>query len=371
MNPKQDKEPAKRGRKPAGSTKDKDASKGGKKPLPFEKYRDTKKEGRKPKASDKSTRERRDRPEEFDKEKKFDKRAGKPYTANKGKDFKKRGDRSADFENDKEFNKRERKPGGFDKERAAKPRSSKPMSSRGDDKLERLNKVLANSGICSRREADNYITAGLVKVNNKVVTELGTKVGPNDEVKFNDTRLRKEKLVYVLLNKPKDFVTTMEDPHAKKIVMDLVKNACKERIYPVGRLDRNTTGVLLLTNDGDLTKRLTHPKYNKKKIYHVFLDKNLTKTDMVKIADGVMIDDEIVKADAISYVDPADKTQIGLEIHSGQNRVVRRIFESLDYKVTKLDRVYFAGLTKKNLSRGQWRFLTEKEIIMLKTGHYK
>ena len=336
MNTKQDKGPTKRGSKPAGS--DKNTDKKGKKPVPFEKYRDIKKEGRKPLTSSKGRRSRSEKPEEFEKEKKFDKKGGKPV---------------------------------FDKDKYPKRKSSKPAPKDGEQELVRLNKVVANSGVCSRREADNYITAGLVKVNNKIVTELGTKVSPNDEIKFNDSRIQKEKKVYVLLNKPKDFVTTMEDPHAKKIVMDLVKNACKERIYPVGRLDRNTTGVLLFTNDGDLTKKLTHPKHNKKKIYHVFLDKALTKTDMVKIADGVKIDDELVKADAISYVDPADKSQVGVEIHSGQNRIVRRIFESIDYKVTKLDRVYFAGLTKKNLPRGKWRFLTEKEITMLKMGSYK
>jgi len=257
------------------------------------------------------------------------------------------------------------------RKKAPRKRIKKSEQTPEDFQLERLNKVLAKSGICSRREADEYIKAGLVKVNNKIVTEMGIKVGPADEIKFNDQRIKKEKKVYVLLNKPKDFVTTTADPHAKKIVMDLVKNACKERIYPVGRLDRNTTGVLLFTNDGDLAKRLTHPKYNKKKIYHVFLDKALTKTDMQKIVDGVRVDEDFVKADAISYVDLADKSQIGVEIHSGQNRIVRRIFESIDYKVTKLDRVYFAGLTKKNLSRGKWRFLTEKEIAMLKMGNFK
>ncbi len=237
--------------------------------------------------------------------------------------------------------------------------------------LERLNKTLAKSGLCSRREADEYIKAGLVKVNGKIVTELGTKVSFKDEIKFNDEKIRKEKKVYLLLNKPKDFITTVDDPHAKKIVMDLVKNACKERIYPVGRLDRNTTGVLLFTNDGDLTKKLTHPKYNKKKIYHVFLDKNLDKNDMVKIADGIKIEDIFIQADKISYIDPDDKKQIGIEIHSGQNKIVKRIFEQLTYKVVKLDRVYFAGLTKKGLQRGKWRFLSDKEIAMLKMGSYK
>ncbi len=237
---------------------------------------------------------------------------------------------------------------------------------------ERLNKVIAGSGICSRREADEYIKAGMVKVNNKIITELGTKVYPYDEIKFNNKIIKKEKKVYILLNKPKDFVTSLDDPHAKKTVMDLIKNACKERVYPVGRLDRNTTGVLLFTNDGDLTKKLTHPSHNKKKIYHVFLDKNLKKSDMIKITEGIKLDDDTyIQADSVNYADINDKSQVGIEIHSGQNRIVRKIFESLDYKVKKLDRVYFAGLTKKNLPRGKWRFLTEREIVMLKTGKYK
>lgn len=235
----------------------------------------------------------------------------------------------------------------------------------------RLNKFLANAGVCSRREADEFIQAGVVTVNGKVVTELGTKVLRTDDVKFHDQTVKMEKKVYVLLNKPKDTVTTSDDPQQRKTVMDLVKNACPERIYPVGRLDRNTTGVLLLTNDGDLASKLTHPKFLKKKIYHVFLDKNVTAHDMQQIATGITLDDGEVHADAIEYASPTDKSQVGLEIHSGKNRIVRRIFESLGYRVVKLDRVQFAGLTKKNLRRGDWRFLTEKEVDMLRMGAFE
>ena len=235
----------------------------------------------------------------------------------------------------------------------------------------RLNKFLANAGVCSRREADEFITAGVVKVNGEVVTELGTKVLRSDEVLFHDQPVKMEKKVYVLLNKPKDYVTTSDDPQQRKTVMDLVKNACPERIYPVGRLDRNTTGVLLLTNDGDLASKLTHPKFLKKKIYHVHLDKAVTAHDIQQIAEGIMLDDGEIKADAIDYADEKDKKQIGIEIHSGKNRIVRRIFESLGYKVVKLDRVQFAGLTKKNVKRGDWRYLTEEEVDRLRMGAYE
>ena len=235
----------------------------------------------------------------------------------------------------------------------------------------RLNKFLANAGVCSRREADAFIQAGVVTVNGQVVTELGTKVKRSDEIKFHDQNVSLEKKVYVLLNKPKDYVTTSDDPQQRKTVMDLVKNVCPERIYPVGRLDRNTTGVLLLTNDGDLASKLTHPKFLKKKVYHVYLDKNVTAHDMQQIAEGITLDDGEVHADAIEYAHPTDKSQVGIEIHSGRNRIVRRIFESLGYRVVKLDRVQFAGLTKKNLRRGDWRFLTEKEVDMLRMGAFE
>ena len=235
----------------------------------------------------------------------------------------------------------------------------------------RLNKFLANAGVCSRREADEFIQAGVVTVNGEVVTELGTKVLRTDEVKFHDAPVSLEKKVYVLLNKPKDYVTTSDDPQQRKTVMDLVKGACEERIYPVGRLDRNTTGVLLLTNDGDLASKLTHPKFLKKKIYHVYLDKAVTAHDMQQIAEGITLDDGDIKADAIDYASDTDKKSVGIEIHSGKNRIVRRIFESLGYKVTKLDRVQFAGLTKKNVRRGDWRYLTEEEVDRLRMGAYE
>lgn len=235
----------------------------------------------------------------------------------------------------------------------------------------RLNRYLSNAGVCSRREADTFIQAGVVKVNGQVITELGTKVKRGDEVMFHDQTINIEKKVYVLLNKPKDFVTTSDDPQNRKTVMDLVKNACRERIYPVGRLDRNTTGVLLFTNDGDLASKLTHPQYMKKKIYHVYLDKNVTAADMRQIVDGIQLEDGEIHADAIDYASDTDKKQVGIEIHSGRNRIVRRIFEHLGYRVVKLDRVYFAGLTKKNVKRGDWRFLTEQEVSMLKMGAFE
>ena len=235
----------------------------------------------------------------------------------------------------------------------------------------RLNKYLANAGVCSRREADEFIQAGVIKVNGEVVAELGTKVKRADKVMFHNQLVKLEHKIYVLLNKPKNCVTTADDPQERLTVMDLVKNACHERIFPVGRLDRNTTGVLLLTNDGDLASKLTHPKFLKKKIYHVWLDKPVTIEDMQKIAEGIELEDGEIHADAISYITDIDKAQIGIEIHSGRNRIVRRIFETLGYHVMKLDRVYFAGLTKKQLKRGQWRYLNEKEVSMLRMGAFE
>ncbi len=235
----------------------------------------------------------------------------------------------------------------------------------------RLNKFMANAGICSRRVADEYIQKGLVTVNDVVVTELGMKITPKDIVKYNGEIVTTEKKCYILLNKPKDCVTTSDDPNGRKTVMDLVKGACEERIYPVGRLDRNTTGVLLLTNDGDLAAKLAHPQYVKKKIYQVWTDKPISEEDMQHIADGVELDDGPIHADAVSYVSPTDRKQAGIEIHSGRNRVVRRIFESLGYHVVKLDRVYFAGLTKKNLPRGRWRYLTQEEVNFLKQNSFE
>jgi len=235
----------------------------------------------------------------------------------------------------------------------------------------RLNKFIANAGVCSRREADELIKKGEVTVNGKVVTEMGTIVKMNDDIRYKGRKLNAEKKIYLLLNKPKDVVTTVSDPHAKHTVMDIVRGACDERIYPVGRLDRNTTGVLLLTNDGDLAKKLTHPKHNTKKIYHVFLDKPVTEDHLEEIAEGVELDDGVIAADAVSYVDKSDKKQVGIEIHSGRNRIVRRIFEHFGYKVVKLDRVFFAGLTKKGISRGKWRMLSAKEVSKLKAGFWK
>ena len=236
-----------------------------------------------------------------------------------------------------------------------------------DDGTIRLNKYIANAGICSRREADKLIEAGAISVNGVPVTELGTKVLPTDKIKYGDQSLSREKPRYVLLNKPKGFITTTDDPENRKTVMNLISKACKERIYPIGRLDRNTTGLLLFTNDGDMAKKLAHPRFGIKKIYHVVLDRNLTKTDMKKIADGITLDDGMIRVDAIEYITEAkDKKEVGIELHSGKNRVVRRIFETLEYKVVRLDRVVYAGLTKKNLPRGEWRFLEQKEINMLK-----
>ena len=239
------------------------------------------------------------------------------------------------------------------------------------DEQIRLNKFMANAGICSRREADEFIQKGLVKVNGNVVTELGTKITHSDTVEYDGKVVTLEHKCYILLNKPKDCVTTSDDPNGRLTVMDIVKGACEERIYPVGRLDRNTTGVLLLTNDGDLASKLTHPKYVKKKIYHVWTDKDISEDDMQRIADGIELDDGPIHADAISYATETDRNQAGIEIHSGRNRIVRRIFESLGYHVTKLDRVYFAGLTKKNLPRGRWRYLTQEEVNFLKMGSFE
>lgn len=249
-------------------------------------------------------------------------------------------------------------------------RSEKPKQIKKNNEEVRLNKYIANAGICSRREADTYIQAGVVTINGEVITELGTRVKPGDEVRFGGELINPERLVYILLNKPKNCVTTLDDPEERQTVMDLVKDACPERIYPVGRLDRNTTGLLLLTNDGELTKKLTHPSYEKKKIYQVETDHDISRNDIQALADGFELEDGFIAADAVSYVGDS-KNIIGVEIHSGRNRIVRRMLEHLGYQVKRLDRVYFAGLTKLNLPRGKWRFLTEKEITILKTGMYE
>ncbi len=285
------------------------------------------------------------------------------------------------FRKNEGFNKGGRKPfgksEGFKKSEGYKGKG-KPAGERSYPKYNpnkvtgeiRLNRFVAQSGLCSRREADDFIAAGLVSVNGVIVTELGTKVWPTDVVKFNDERLQGEKNVYLVLNKPKGYVTTLEDDHAEKTVMELVQGACKERIYPVGRLDKNSLGLLLFTNDGDITRQLTHPSLRKKKIYEVTLDKALTRADLEQLAEGITLEDGDIFFDEISYIKD-DKKSVGVEIHSGRNRIVRRMFEHLGYKVTKLDRVYYAGLTKKNLKRGAWRFLTSDEVARLKAGRYE
>ena len=285
-----------------------------------------------------------------------------------------------------DFRKSDNRKGGFSSEGRPRRDDGKKRSSapRRDDKAKsypkynpnkqtgemRLNRFISQSGVCSRREADDFILAGVVTVNGQVVTELGTKIMPTDEVRFHDEKLQGEKNVYLVLNKPKGYVTSLEDPHADKTVMDLVRGACSERVYPVGRLDKNSLGLLLITNDGDITRQLTHPSYHKKKIYQVTLDKPLTRADMDSLTEGITLEDGDIFADEVAYASE-DKRTVGVEIHSGRNRIVRRMFEHLGYTVQKLDRVYYAGLTKKNLKRGAWRFLTKDEVMRLKTGQYE
>ena len=304
-------------------------------------------------------------------------RGGKPGFGGSRPGFRDKGGRS--FAAGERTDRQPRERRGFEHRlRSEHPGMEKPRVPqtpavvKEDDGLVRLNKFIANSGICSRREADEYISAGLVTVNGQVVTGMGVKVNPaEDDVRFNGERLRGEKKVYVLLNKPKDFVTTTSDPHAEKNVMQLIsRELCPERIFPVGRLDKSTTGVLLLTNDGELAEKLTHPSYQKKKIYQVTLDKNVKPEDMDKLVSGVDLEDGPAYADEVAY-NGDDRSIVGIEIHSGRNRIVRRMFEALGYRVRKLDRVYFAGLTKKNLRRGQWRFLSEEEVTMLKLNFYE
>ncbi|MCD4724990.1 MAG: rRNA pseudouridine synthase [Bacteroidales bacterium] len=279
---------------------------------------------------------------------------------------KKHGDYSAFYKKDKKPKKKQ-KPRDSGKP-LRKPYEKKEADfKRKDDGLIRLNKYIADAGICSRREADKLIASGAVKVNGKIVSELGTKVSVTDKVIYGGEALKREKLRYLVLNKPRGFITTTDDPYERKTVMGLVEKACRERIYPLGRLDRSTTGVLLFTNDGDLAKKLLHPKHGIRKIYHVILDKNLTKADLEKVASGIELDDGIVKVDKISRVESSTgKKEVGLELHSGKNRIVRRIFESLGYKVARLDRVIFAGITKKDTPRGKWRMLSQEEVNMLK-----
>ena len=305
--------------------------------------------------------------EEGDRKRKpFKKREDAPFKKRTSSHNKEEGDRKR-----KPFKKKDDRDGAPYKKKAGSFKKKKPESSVSEDGLTRLNKFIANSGICSRREADEFIKAGLVAVNGNIITEMGYKVRAGDEVRYEGERIKSEKKIYLLLNKPKNYISTVDDPLMRKTVMELIGKACKERIYPVGRLDRATTGVLLFTNDGDLTKTLTHPKFGVKKIYHVVLDKNLKGSDMAKIAEGFTLEDGFIKADVISYVgDGGKKNEIGIELHSGKNRIVRRIFEHFQYQVVKLDRVLFAGLTKKDLPRGRWRMLTETEVGILKmAGH--
>jgi 23S rRNA pseudouridine2605 synthase len=305
---------------------------------------------------------------------KFTKKKSSPTRRNK--DSKVMGKRFRDEVPEKEERPKWKKDSGYNKpqrkkdsgrEKPQRKKSPKPSTYVADGGLIRLNKYIANSGVCSRREADTLIVTGVVKVNDEIVTELGTKVKPSDKVTVGEQTLKTEKHKYVLLNKPKGYITTTDDPLERKTVMVLVEKACKERIYPVGRLDRSTLGLLLFTNDGELAKKMTHPKHNIKKTYHVFLDKPLAKNDLVKISEGINLEDGMVKPDAVAYVgDGADRKSVGIELHSGKNRIVRRIFESLGYQVVKLDRVFLAGLTKKDLPRGRWRHLTEEEVNILK-----
>ncbi|MCS4229291.1 pseudouridine synthase, partial [Sphingobacterium sp. BIGb0165] len=273
------------------------------------------------------------------------------------KDDRSSNNRSRSFDENKSFD---------DKQYTKRPKK-KAETSAEDDGLIRLNRYIANAGICSRRKADELIAAGVIWVNGEAVTELGTKVDPaTDEIRYNNERLKREKMVYVLLNKPKDYITTTDDPQERHTVMELVSKATKERIYPVGRLDRNTTGLLLMTNDGNLAEKLSHPRNSISKIYNIELNKSLTQGDFNKINFGIELEDGVIKPDDLSYVQGGSKREIGIQIHSGKNRIVRRIFESLGYEVVKLDRVVYANLTKKDLPRGRWRYLEEREIVQLK-----
>ena len=272
-----------------------------------------------------------------------------------------------DFSQKKEFKsygKKIVKPG------IMKQKQNKFNSEETEDSI-RLNRYIANSGVCSRRDADELIESGKVIVNGKIVIELGTKISVDDKVSINKKVIDNQKKVYILMNKPKNTITSVKDEEGRKTVMDLINSNVGIRVYPVGRLDRNTTGVLLLTNDGELTKQLTHPKYNKKKIYHVFLDKDVTKADLEKLVEGIELEDGLMSFDGAAHASQSNKSEVGVDLHSGKNRIVRRMFEHLGYEVIKLDRVYFAGLTKKGIKRGGWRYLEDKEISMLKSGGYQ
>jgi 23S rRNA pseudouridine2605 synthase len=319
-------------------------------------------------SSDRPERDSQERPRRRstspERESAYERREQKPRRTSSGRPERDSRERPNKYSPDR-ASQRTRRSVGTDTDRS---QEKKPVQKK--DELVRLNKFIANSGICSRREADEYIVAGLVSVNGQIVTELGTKVRKDDDIRFNKERLKGENKAYVILNKPKNYITTTDDPHAKKTVMELIEGACKERVYPVGRLDRNSTGVLLFTNDGDLAKQLTHPSYNKLKVYQVRLDRNIVKADVKALVEGVELDDGQAIADNV-HVSETNKAEVGIEIHSGRNRVIRRMFEKLGYDVVKLDRVYFAGLTKKGLRRGQYRLLTPKEVEMLKMGAYE
>ena len=318
-------------------------------------------------------------------ERPFGKTGGKPFGKSSGKSFDRSFDRSSERPSENSERRYSRNSGGFNKNFDSRRDNDRPRYKSGrnnaapkpaftpqDSETDgiRLNKFISNSGICSRREADEYIKAGLVSINGEIVSEMGIKVTESDDVRFNGERLKGESKVYILMNKPKDVVTTVSDPHAETTVIDLIRNKCDKRVFPVGRLDKATTGVLLLTNDGELTEKLTHPSFEKKKIYHVFLDRKFHGDDMRKLVEGITLEDGPIHVDTISYVEE-NKDQVGVEIHSGRNRIVRRMFEHLGYKVKKLDRVYFAGLTKRKLRRGEWRYLTEKEVSMLMMGAFE
>lgn len=305
--------------------------------------------------------------EEGDYKKKNPYKKSRSFTKNKTQ-------RAEEGQDSKPFREKTGKPEGkFEKKKftdekksfSGKTRAKLQAKEKGEPEKIRLNRYIANAGVCSRRDADIMIQDGMIKVNGKVVTEMGYIVGPNDSVKYGNRILNREKPVYLLLNKPKDFITTTDDPDERKTVMDLVKNACKERVYPVGRLDRNTTGLLLLTNDGELAEKLTHPSYGVKKLYQADLDRPISPEDFEKIRNGLQLEDGPVRVDEIAIINP-ERTSLGIELHEGRNRIVRRIFEHLGYDVVKLDRVMYAGLTKKDLPRGHWRMLTEKEVVKLK-----
>ena len=328
---------------------------------PRRKFNDREEERPRRRTSDRSEerprRKYQDREEERPRRRRDDEERPRRRTSDRGEDRPRR--KYQDRDREEEAPRRGRK--GYVREKD--PMYDRPAAS-GEI---RLNKYLADSGVCSRREADELIKAGCVTVNGEVVTTMGYKVKPSDKVVYGGQTLNREKLRYILLNKPKGYITTADDPEGRDTVMELVKDACPERIFPVGRLDKNTTGLLLLTNDGDLAKKLTHPSSEVTKLYHVILNKPLTKNDMLRIADGIELDDGIIAADTIAYDEDDDsKKSIGIELHSGRNRIVRRIFEHLGYEVTRLDRVMFAGLDKYKLPRGEWRFLTDREVAMLK-----